>query len=234
MATRPQTFLPLPDPPEGNPEDMTNFNQTNLTGNTHHLVHFFGNRDTTLVAGERYVSQEPTRNLAGVRYPDLLIAFGVDPTAYYRSNAYIISEQGKPPDFVMEIASRSTGREDVRDKPADYAALGIQEYWRFDETGEFHLTRLAGDRLVDGQYEPIPIETVEEGVLQGYSAALNLIIRWENSQLKWHDPATGEHIPTFEQERGGRIAAEAERDAARARVQELEAELKRRDSGQTG
>ena len=234
MATRPQTFVPLPDPPEGSPEDMANFNQTNLTGNTHHLVHYFGNPDTTLVAGEHYVSQEATQNLAGVRYPDLLIAFGVDPAAYYRSNAYIISEQGKPPDFVLEIASRSTGREDVRDKPADYAALGIQEYWRFDETGDFHRTRLAGSRLVEGQYEPIPIEIAGEGVLQGYSVALNLIIRWENSQLRWHDPATGEHIPTFEQEREGRIAAEAERDAARVRVQELEAELKRRDREQTG
>ena len=44
---------------------------------------------------------------------------------------------------------------DVRDKPADYAALGIPEYWRFDETGESHGTRLAGDRLVGDRYEPI-------------------------------------------------------------------------------
>ncbi len=139
---------------------------------------------------------------------------------------------------MLEIAPRGTGQEDVRDKPVDYAALGIPEYWRFDEAGEFHRTRLAGDRLTQGRYEPIPVETVEEGILQGYSAVLNLFIRWENGQLKWHDPATGEHIPTFEQERGGRIAAEAqrgvaearrdaaeaERDAALARVQELEAE----------
>ena len=30
MTTRLQKLAPLPDPPEGNPEDKTNFNQTNV------------------------------------------------------------------------------------------------------------------------------------------------------------------------------------------------------------
>ena len=38
----------------------------------------------------------------------LLIAFDVDSSLYYRSNGYVISEQGKPPDFVLEVASAST------------------------------------------------------------------------------------------------------------------------------
>ena len=48
----------------------------------------------------------------------------------------------------MEVASRITGSLDPEDKPAKYAALGISEYWRFDETGDFHGAKLAGDRLV--------------------------------------------------------------------------------------
>ena len=233
----------LPDPPEGTPEDMTSFNQTNITGNTHHLIQYLGNQDTTLVAGEHYLSRIHPRDMSGVRYPDLIIAFDVNPAAYYHSNAYIISEQGKPPDFVLEIASRRTGRVDVEKKPGEYAALGIPEYWRFDETGDFHKTKLAGDRLIDGRYEPIPIEEIGEGVLQGYSAVLNLLIRWDHGQLRWHDPQTGDHIPTFEQERAGRLAeregrlaeqerrsmAEARAREAEARVRELEAEIARRD-----
>ena len=129
----------------------------------------------------------------------------------------------------MEIASRRTGEIDVEDKPARYAALGIPEYWRFDETGQFHGTRLAGDRLVDGRYEPVPIQEIEEGVLQGYSTVLNLFIRWERGELRWHDPETGREIPTFEQEREGRLAEQEAKLAAEARVQELEAELARRD-----
>ena len=114
----------------------------------------------------------------------------------------------------MEIASRRTGRRDVVQKRARYAAPGSPEYWRFDETGEFHGTMLAGDRLLDNQYEPIPIETVEEGVLQGYSTALNLFIRWEHGELGWHDPKTGQHIVRYED--------------LEARVRELEQELQRR------
>ena len=31
----------------------------------------------------------------------------------------------------------------------------MAEYWRFDETGEFHGARLGGDILVEGRYEPV-------------------------------------------------------------------------------
>ena len=55
--------------------------------------------------------------------PDLLIAFNADPQACQDDNGYVISQQGKPPDFVMEIASRSTGRQDVEAKRPAYAAL---------------------------------------------------------------------------------------------------------------
>ena len=79
----------------------------------------------------------------------MLVSFNANRALYRQDNGYIIiSRQGKPPDLVMEIASRRTGRTDVLDKPDRYAALGIPEYWRFDETGEFHGASLAGDRLV--------------------------------------------------------------------------------------
>ena len=47
--------------------------------------------------------------------------------------------------------------------PAAYEALAILKYWRFDETGRCHGTRLAGDRLVDGVYEPIDIDELAGG-----------------------------------------------------------------------
>ena len=71
--------------------------------------------------------------MTGLRYPDLLIAFDVNPELYRRRRAYVIEDQGKPPDFVMEVASPSTRRVDSTTKRIDYAALGIPEYWRFDE-----------------------------------------------------------------------------------------------------
>ena len=224
-------FFRFPDPPEIQEDKMTSFDQLTPNGNAHHLVQHLGNLDTTLVAGEHYLSLVPTRDMTGVRYPDLLVAFGVDPAAYYRRNAYVISDQGKPPDFVLEIASRSSRRTDRVDKRVDYAALGIPEYWRFDEAGRTPEARLAGDRLVDGRYEPIAIEEPEDGVLQGYSAMLNLYLRWEQGQLRLHDPATGQHIATFESERARADSAEARADSAEARIRELEAENQRLRGG---
>ena len=207
----------FPDPPEREPGDMTSFNQLTPNGNVHHLIQHLGNQDTTLVAGEHYLAVAPTGDMTGIRYPDLLVAFGVDPAAYYRSNAYVISEQGKPPAFVLEIASPSSRRTDRVEKRQEYEALGITEYWRFDEAAVRRELRLAGDRLVDGRYEPIAIEEVEDGVLQGYSEALNIYLRWERGDLRLHDPATGRHIATFESERE---RADTEREA---RIEEMEA-----------
>ena len=235
---QPQSQFEMPDPPEREPDDMTSFNHLSVTGRVYLLTQHLGNPETTLVAGEHYISREPTTNMEGLRYPDMLIAFGVNPEAYYRSNAYIISEQGKPPDFVLEIASRHTGREDVTGKREDYAALSIAEYWRFDETGRYHGTRLAGDRLVNGVYVPVPIEELAEGVLQSYSEVLNLQLRWERGQLGWYDPATGRHILTYDDqrdradsEREARMQQQARADSAEARSRELEAELRRLRDG---
>ncbi len=228
-TARVQGSFRFPDPPE-NPEDkMTSFDHLAANGNAHYLAVHLGNPETTLVAGEHYLALAPTRSLAGVRYPDLLVAFGVDPAAYKASNAYVISEQGKPPDFVLEIASRSSGWEDTGPKRDAYAALGIGEYWRFDETGEHHGAGLTGERLADGEYVAIDIEELEGGDLQGYSEALDLNIRWERGELVFYDPATGRPIATLADEREARAAAEARADSAEARVRELEELLRRRN-----
>ena len=238
-----QSPFVFPDPPEREPADMTSFDRLSATGNVYHLIQHLGNPETTLVAGEHYVSPVPVEDMTGVRYPDLFVAFDVDPASYRRSNAYVISEQRKPPDFALEIASRRTGGEDTGPKREAYAALGIGEYWRFDETGRHHGARLAGERLVDGVYVAIEIEELPDGGLQGYSAALDLNIRWERRELVFYDPGPGRPIATLKDERGARAAAEAraaaaeaersvEREAhaaAEARVRELEELLRRRN-----
>ncbi len=162
------------------------------------------------------------------RYPDLLVAFDVDLEAHKANNGYIIAEQGKPPDFVLEVASQSTGRVDVGPKREDYEWFGIREYWRFDETGAFHGVRLAGDQLVDERYEPIEIAEHDGGSLRGYSAVLDVELQWRDGRLGWLDPSTGRHIPTFLDERAQLGAERARADRAEARLRQLEEELRRR------
>ena len=231
-TSRVQQPFVFPDPPEDPEDKMTSFDRLAATGNVYHLIQHLGNPETTLVAGEHYLARSPTRSLAGIRYPDLLVAFDAHPAAYKVSNAYVISEQGKPPDFVLEIASRSTGRVDVTDKRRDYAALGILEYWRFDETatGRHHGVRLAGDRLVDGEYVAIDIAELPGGSLQGYSAILGLYLRWVDGELVFYDPATGRPITTLADEREARAAAETRAAAAEARLRELEEQLRGQNS----
>ena len=190
---------------------------------------FLGNRETTIIMGDVYIAREPTSSNAGLFHPDLFIAFDVDPAACRERNGYVISEQGKPPDFVLEIGSRRTGHRDVNEKRDGYAALGIPEYWRFDNSGgRHHGAPLAGDLLVNGVYQPMPIEQLDARTHQGYSPALNLNLRWEDGNLGWYDPGTGLHIPTFSDEREARLRAEARSEAAEARIRELEEELRRR------
>ena len=224
----------LPDIPQRGPDEVTSHKQLTHTGHAHHLAVHLGNPETTLVTADRWIIAAPSTFRELARYPDLLVAFDVNPAAYEASNGYIISEQGKPPDFVLEVASESTGNLDTNEKRDDYARLGILEYWRFDETGQHHGARLAGDRLVDGVYVPVQIDRLATDVLQGYSRALNVLLRWENGALGWHDPETQDHIATFESERAradreqsARMRVEAERNAAAARVRELEAQLQR-------
>ena len=210
----------LPEPPERNPDEVTSIRYVHGIGNTMHVARHLGRPETTIVGAELYVVA--ARGSRPLRVPDLLIAFDVNPELYYEQNGYVIADQGKPPDFILEVASPSTARIDTVDKRVDYAAFGVREYWRFDHTGESHGARLAGDRLVGDRYEPIEIVELETEVLQGESKALNLLLCWDHGELAWIDPATGEHIPTFDSEREARVAAEA-------RVRELEAELRRRE-----
>ena len=216
----------LPDPPQREPDEMTQYDHLFKTGGSHYLAIHLGNPETTLVEADRWIVPYPSFDKTRARRPDLFVAFDAHPAAYEASNGYIISEQGKPPDFVMEVASASTASIDVNEKRAEYAELGILEYWRFDKTGEYHGARLAGDRLVNGRYEPIDVGNVEEGILQGYSAALNLHLRWEHGQLGWYDPSTGQHILTYEDQRDLAEAEREQRLRAEARVRELEERLR--------
>ncbi len=214
----------LPDIPDREPDEVTQYDQLFHRGLSNDLRVHLGNHESTLVGADHWIVPDTDFDKRRARYPDLMVAFGVDPAAYKASNGYIVSEQGKPPDFVLEVASESTGEIDVGPKRDYYAALGIREYWRFDETGEHHGTKLSGDILVEARYEPVDIAELPGGVLQGYSRVLNLHLRWEEGRLVWHDPSTGRPIATLEDER-------SRADTAEARNRELEEELRRLRGG---
>lgn len=228
----------LPDIPERHPDDMTSVDNLHRHGAIPNIAQYLGNPDTTIVSAEHYIVPGPAYVANESRYPDLLVAFDTDPDAYAASNGYIVSEQGKPPDFVLEVASRHAAEDDLDAKKDYYQRLGVVEYWLFDSEGRFYGFTLRGYRLVDGKYEQIEVSETAPGVFQGYSAKLNLILKAENRYLGWHDPATGAHVPTLETEMARADVAEAHagrehaaRIRAETRMQDLEAELHRLREG---
>ena len=232
MTPRPKTskaeageIIPFPDAP---PEELTAFFSINFPGYPPSLAEHFGNPDTTIILSEVAAALIPTRSYEGVLYPDLLVAFGVNPGLWGARNGYLIPEQGKPPDFVMEVASESTARRDETLKREAYAAMGVPEYWRFDPTGgSRYSTHLAGDRLVDGLYVPITIHRTDDERFWGHSDSLNLDLCWEEGDLRFWDPVARRYLHTFMEESAARREAEARAVMAETRADEAEARARR-------
>ena len=147
----------------------------------------------------------------------------MDAAAIERTKLYLPWLVGKPPDFVLEVASESTADHDVTGKRQIYAQIGVPEYWRFDRSGgDYYGEPLAGDRLVNGIYQPVPLSQEPDGVLKGYSPALRLSLCWEEEMLRFYDHERGEYLRNYE-------AEQAARERAEARIRELEEELERRN-----
>ena len=206
----------LPDPPQipDMPAQLFDFVRAISV-----LADYYSAAPDTVVLGNCYLAPEPGR-VEGSLYPDCLVAFAMPrPKAEIEdANGYVISELGKPPNFVLEIASPSTGRRDYTEKRDRYAALGIPEYWRFDTTGgRLHDAALAGDRLTPaGVYERLPIVQTPDGLYRGYSTALDLELRWDAGKLRFWNPNTGDYVPDIEDNRVRREAAEARLDTETA------------------
>ncbi len=237
----PPGYVQFPDAPRK--EEMTSPKYLLDPGKSRALRHWLGNFETTLITFDLFLSPAPFAELqeiegrSDVFYPDMMVAFDVDPQVVANRNGYAISDHDKPPDLIMEVASGSTFLNDATRKREGYAALGIREYWRFNSSvGPRGFPRLSGDRLADGRYDPVPIEEWAPGRYRGYSEVLRLYVCWEqaageDASLEWYDPAEGSYLPGYDAVMeardaadAARLAAEARADQAEARIRQLEAE----------
>jgi len=147
--------------------------------------------------------------------PDVFVVFGVEDRM--RGN-YKVWEEGKGPDFVLEVASPNTWREDVERKPGIYAGLGVREYFLFDPMGEHFTPRLQGYRLVEGRYERLrAVESIDR-TLTLSSEVLGLELRAKGEEMRFHDPATDETLLSYVEEHAARREETAARQAAELRA----------------
>lgn len=146
--------------------------------------------------------------------PDVLVVKGLEQR---RRDNYLLWQEGRPPNIVIEVTSASTREEDVEDKFEIYRdEVRVPEYFLFDPRGEYLRPAFQGYRLCAGRYERIKRVA---GRLP--SVELGLHLEPLESQLRFWDPATRRWLPTVQE---AREAAEAECRQAEAERQNAEAE----------
>lgn len=166
-----------------------------------------------------YEEGDPRKHLA----PDVFFVRGV-PKLPPRLH-YLIWKEGKGPDVVIEITSKTTRREDQNKKLVLYRdVLKVPEYFQFDPTEDYLKPSLQGCRLMDGEYVPIaPVA----GRLPSMSLGLHL--ERDGTELRLFDPVEGKRLPTrlerANQADAERRSLEAETDRLRREVAALRKRL---------
>lgn len=171
------------------------------------LDNYFRNQPDVYVSGNLliyYVEGNPKKRVA----PDVFVVRGV-PKGQRR--IYKLWEEGVMPQFIIELTSRQTWREDLQEKWRLYEQLGVQEYFIFDPEYDYLEESLVGYRLENGQYTAL--EAQERRL---HSEVLNLELVDTGETLRLFDPQTGRFLPNTQ-----------EAASAQQRVTALEEELAR-------
>ena len=122
--------------------------------------------------------------------PDVFVVFNV---SNRKRNSYVTYDEGKPPDFVLEVLSESTWRRDMGAKKTIYENMGVLEYWILDPADAYvDPPPLKGFRLIGERYEPIP--PIPGAGIAYASDVLGLELRLADGVLRIRDPTTGEDL----------------------------------------
>lgn len=144
--------------------------------------------------------------------PDVFVVKGISKE---KRRIYQLWVEGKPPDVIFEITSRSTRIEDLAHKRGLYTLLGVSEYFLYDPLQEYLDPPLQGFRLREGEYERLKPDAEGRLLSQELGLALQLVA----GELRLMDPLTGRILLTpLEGFESARVALErAQREAERAR-----------------
>ena len=165
--------------------------------------------------------------------PDLYVVFGV---ADRPRSTYVVWEEGKPPDFVLEIVSPSSRRRDKEEKRVLYAKMGVPEFFLYDPESEG--VPLWGFKLRNGTYVQLPEERLEEDLICVHSDVLGLCLcakpskpRPRHNALRWYDPVAEKFLSSRHGLDDDRQRAEEKVDAEKNRA---DAERNRADVAERG
>lgn len=204
---------------DGKPMAVSDDHRRVLTRILQLLERFFRETPEVYVSGDLlvyYLRGNPRKVVA----PDVLVSFGI---GQKRRRTYLAWEEGKLPDFVMELASETTYQNDLTEKMSLYADLGIPEYFLCDIEGLYLPTPLMGFTLVEGIYEPI--RAAADGSV--HSSVLGLDFHLHLDDLRLYNPVTQQWVLTPEEAAEARADQEAsarQQESARADQESTRAE----------
>lgn len=214
---------------DGLPMAESDFQRKPLIYAVEALDLYFQERADVYVSGNLFIYYEEG-NPEAVVAPDVFVVFG----ATKRDRAtYMLWNEPKAPDFVLEITSRSTRSRDQGAKRGIYAFLGVREYVQYDPTQDYLTPPLKGFQLVGDNYEALPLTSLPDGTLVLPSAVLGLDLQLDHGALRFVDLASGQRLLTYREAKLARRAAEERarqeamaREAAEARIASLEVQLR--------
>ncbi|NER52696.1 MAG: Uma2 family endonuclease [Symploca sp. SIO1A3] len=213
--------------PDGSPMAESDPARDYLVYGVEALKLYFQNRKDVYVSGNLWLSYEQGVPDAVV-CPDVFVVFGVEnrPRRSYR----VWQENGKTPDWVLEITSSSTHRKDEKEKPQTYAQMGVSEYFQYDPTGDYLKPRLKGRRLGKQGYQILTSEPNEKGILVFPSEVLGLEMHlFADGRLRFLNPESGEYLRTPQESEQERLLEQqrAEQERQRAEQEQQRAEQER-------
>jgi len=222
-----------PDYPESDGEPMgeTDLHRWLMMDLIGALECYFGRQEQEQQQEQVYVSGNillyyERGNIKARISPDVLVTLGV-PKGPRR--IYKVWEEGKAPDFVIEVTSKKTKARDRGIKKGLYEALGVKEYLLFDPTSDYLDPRFQVFRLEGGRHVPV---LAPEAV--GYeSVQLGLTFRVLENQLRIFETHSQRLLPNSielghqasqQSKRAEQEAHRAEQEAKRAEQEAKRAE----------
>ena len=120
------------------------------------LDHYFASHHDVYVSGNLLIYHEQGNDKAVVA-PDVFVVVGAPK---HERASYLLWQEPKAPDWVLEVTSRSTRRTDQGRKRDLYAQLGVQEYWLYDPTRDYLIFVIAALARLAGSLQPIKRKVV--------------------------------------------------------------------------
>ena len=208
LPSAPTEIADLYPESDGKPMAETERHFPELLKNFYRIENYLAPVPDAYVLGDMmmyYEEGDPRKSIS----PDIFVAFGV---GRKERRTYKIWEEGKPPDFVLEFASKGTYRRDLTRKVELYAAIGIREYVIYDVDRRYLPRPLMGFRLVGDEY--VEIASLANGGIP--AGTLGLEFHDLDAGLGIYDPVAEDWVKTAAE------AAQARAEDAEERAEDAE------------